>query len=89
MTARIRGRVQGVGFRWWVKQRAESLGLTGWVMNADDERAVELVAEGAAAALDELERLVNQGPQGARVETVEARRSPATGEFEHFGIVRS
>lgn len=89
MTARIRGRVQGVGFRWWVRQRAEALGLTGWVMNADDERAVELVAEGEASRLDELERLVNQGPQGARVETVEARRGPATGEYDRFGIVRS
>lgn len=89
MTARIRGRVQGVGFRWWVRQRAEALGLTGWVMNADDERSVELVAEGEASRLDELERLVNQGPHGARVETVEARRSPATGEYERFGIVRS
>lgn len=89
MTARIRGRVQGVGFRWWVRQRAEALGLTGWVMNADDERSVELVAEGEPTDLDELERLVNRGPQGARVEAVEARRSPATGEFDGFGIVRS
>ncbi|HET7645734.1 MAG TPA: acylphosphatase [Candidatus Limnocylindria bacterium] len=89
MTARIRGRVQGVGFRWWVRQRAEALGLTGWVMNADDERSVELVAEGEPSGLDELERLVTRGPQGARVETVEARRGPATGEFDRFGIVRS
>jgi acylphosphatase len=89
MTARIRGRVQGVGFRWWVRQRAEALGLTGWVMNADDERSVDLVAEGDVTALDELERLVNQGPHGARVETVETRRGPATGEFDRFGIMRS
>jgi acylphosphatase len=89
MTARIRGRVQGVGFRWWVRQRAEALGLTGWVMNADDERSVDLVAVGEPSGLDELERLVTRGPQGARVETVEARRGPATGEFDRFGIVRS
>jgi len=44
MTARITGRVQGVGFRWWVRRQAAQLGLTGWVMNADDERGVELVA---------------------------------------------
>ena len=89
LTARITGRVQGVGFRWWVRRHAEALGLTGWVMNADDERAVELVAEGPPDALDELERLMQRGPSGARVDAVEARREPASGEFDGFGIVRS
>ncbi|MFI5292438.1 MAG: acylphosphatase, partial [Candidatus Limnocylindrales bacterium] len=51
LTARLTGRVQGVGFRWWVRRHAEALGLTGWVMNANDERAVDLVAEGPPAAL--------------------------------------
>lgn len=88
LAARLTGRVQGVGFRWWVRTTAENLGLTGWVMNADDERAVELVAEGASDALDELERLLRAGPSGARVESVEARRLPASGEFDRFGIVR-
>ena len=46
LTARITGRVQGVGFRWWVRRHADALGLSGWVMNDNDERAVELVAEG-------------------------------------------
>ena len=45
LTARITGRVQGVGFRWWVRRHADRLGLVGWVMNADDERSVEIVAE--------------------------------------------
>jgi acylphosphatase len=88
LTARITGRVQGVGFRWWVRRHADGLGLTGWVMNANDERAVELVAEGAAEALDELERLIQQGPPGALVEAVERHREPASGEFDGFGIVR-
>jgi acylphosphatase len=88
LTARVTGRVQGVGFRWWIRRRAEALGLTGWVMNADDERAVELVAEGRADGLDELERLLHVGPDGARVERVAARREPASGEFDRFGIVR-
>lgn len=88
LAARLTGRVQGVGFRWWVRTIAEDLGLTGWVMNADDERAVELVAEGASDALDELERLLQAGPSGARVESVEARRLPASGEYDRFGIVR-
>ena len=88
LTARITGRVQGVGFRWWARRQAEALALTGWVMNADDERSVELVAEGASQALDELERRLHQGPSGARVERVDARREPASGEFDRFGIVR-
>jgi acylphosphatase len=88
MTARLTGRVQGVGFRWWVRTMAEDLGLTGWVMNADDERSVEVVAEGPPEALDALERLIREGPSGARVESVEARRAPASGEFDRFGIVR-
>lgn len=89
LTARITGRVQGVGFRWWTRRTAEALGLVGWVMNGDDERTVQLVAEGDPAALDELERLIRQGPSGARVESVEAQRGPASGEYERFGIVRS
>jgi acylphosphatase len=89
LTARITGRVQGVGFRWWVRRHAEALDLTGWVMNADDERSVDLVAEGGIQALDQLERLIRNGPSGARVESVECRREPASREFDGFGIVRS
>ena len=89
MTARISGRVQGVGYRWWARRQADQLGLLGWVMNADGERGVELVAEGEGEALDELERRLWQGPEAARVEKVEARRGPASGEFDGFGIVRS
>jgi len=58
-------------------------------MNADDERSVQVVAEGSAEALDKLERLLHQGPPGARVETVTARRGPPSGEFDRFGIVRA
>jgi acylphosphatase len=89
MTARVTGRVQGVGFRWWSRRQAETLGLVGWVMNGDDERSVELVAEGRPDALDELERRLRAGPDSARVEQVDARRSPASGEFNRFGIMRS
>lgn len=88
LTARVLGRVQGVGYRWWVVSQASGLRLTGWVMNADEERAVELVAEGEPAALDELERRLWSGPDGARVEDVQSRRGVASGEFERFGIVR-
>jgi acylphosphatase len=89
MTARVMGRVQGVGFRWWVRRHADALALTGWVMNVDDERSVEIVAEGEPGSLDDLERLLHDGPSGARVDSVEANRQPASGEFDGFGIVRS
>jgi acylphosphatase len=88
MTARVAGRVQGVGFRWWVRSRAAELGLTGWVMNSDDERGVELVAEGDPERLDALERMLWHGPRSARVELVEAEREPASGEFTRFEIGR-
>ena len=89
MTARVTGRVQGVGFRWWTRRQATALKLSGWVMNGDDERSVSVVAEGDAAALDELERRLGTGPQAASVESVRATRSPASGEFESFDIVKS
>jgi acylphosphatase len=88
MVARVLGRVQGVGFRWWARTRAEALGLTGWVANDPDERSVSLVAEGTAEQLDELERLLRIGPSSARVEQVEAKREPASGRFERFEISR-
>lgn len=89
LSARVIGRVQGVGFRWWARRQADELDLVGWVMNGDDERSVELVAEGDAEALAELERRLAQGPPGARVEQVEARRLTASGEYDRFGIMRS
>ncbi|MBA3587594.1 MAG: acylphosphatase [Chloroflexi bacterium] len=88
LTARVVGRVQGVGFRWWVRRHADRLGLVGWVMNAEDERSVDVVAEGEAAALAEFERMLHAGPSGAMVESVEVRRGPSSGEFDRFGIVR-
>lgn len=82
------GRVQGVGFRWWARRQAVQLGLTGWVRNDDDERTVEVLAEGASEQLQEFERQLRQGPHGARVETVDARWEPASGEFSSFEIGR-
>ena len=88
LSATVIGRVQGVGFRWWVRSAADRMGLTGWVMNGADERSVELVAEGPAASLDQLERLLSQGPPGAMVDRVEVTRSPASGSYGRFQITR-
>lgn len=67
--ARISGRVQGVGFRWFIREEARRLGLAGWVRNLPTGD-VELVAEGSPASLDVLARLIGKGPPGARVELV-------------------
>jgi acylphosphatase len=88
LSATVTGRVQGVGFRWWVRTTADRMGLTGWVMNGADERSVELVAEGPPRLLDQLERLLRQGPPGSVVDRVEATRSPASGSYGRFQITR-
>ena len=88
LTATIVGRVQGVGFRWWVRSAADRMGVTGWVMNGADERSVDLVAEGPPGALDQLEQLLRHGPPGAVVDRVEAARSPASGSYDRFQITR-
>jgi acylphosphatase len=88
LSARIVGQVQGVGYRWWARMRADELGLTGWVANDPDDRTVELVAEGQPAALDAFERMLRDGPAAARVERVDATREPASGGFQSFEITR-
>lgn len=66
----IRGRVQGVGFRWFVLKRARQIGLGGWVRNLPDG-AVEVAARGGAPGLEELEGTLRSGPAHARVDEVE------------------
>jgi acylphosphatase len=88
LTVRVIGRVQGVGYRWWVVDSASRLGLVGWVRNTDDERSVELVAEGDPASLDALEAQLGHGPGAARVDRVEASRGPPSGGMTRFEIRR-
>ena len=61
----VRGRVQGVGFRWWVRTQALELGLGGFARNLGDGR-VEVVAQGAAAACRELEARLDPSATGRR-----------------------
>ena len=88
LTARVRGRVQGVGYRWWAVDVATGLGLVGWVRNADDDEAVEVVAEGSPALLDTFVAELARGPSAARVEDVDATREPAAGGLTRFEIRR-
>lgn len=63
----IQGRVQGVGFRWFVQREASELELRGWVRNTE-EGEVEVVASGAEADLAELRSSLRRGPRGSRVD---------------------
>lgn len=69
------GRVQGVGFRWFVQRRADALGLQGWVRNLPDGR-VEVVAEGNEAAITALDAALRAGPRLASVQRVETSDYP-------------
>jgi acylphosphatase len=66
----IRGRVQGVGYRWWACGEARRLGLDGWVRNRVDG-SVELLAAGPATRVAELIELCHSGPAAARVSGVD------------------
>jgi acylphosphatase len=67
---RVRGRVQGVGFRYFVEQAAKRLGIRGWVRNVDDG-SVEVYAAGTPAKLSELAGLLWKGPRWAEVRGVD------------------
>ena len=65
----VRGRVQGVGYRYFVLRQADALGLTGYARNRADG-AVEVIAEGSAEALADLEARLGEGPAFAEVDGV-------------------
>lgn len=65
----VTGAVQGVGFRWFVRQHARALGLAGWVRN-EDSGAVRVAVEGSDADIAELVELIRPGPPGARVDAI-------------------
>ncbi|NYF77867.1 acylphosphatase [Granulicella arctica] len=65
----VKGRVQGVGFRWYVQREAAEIGLRGWVRNTTDGH-VEIVAAGEVNDLNELKTAVRKGSRGSRVDRV-------------------
>jgi acylphosphatase len=67
----ISGRVQGVGFRYFVRREAAALGLAGWVRNLPDGR-VEAFIEGTPSQLERMETLLRDGPALARVDALES-----------------
>jgi acylphosphatase len=65
----VKGRVQGVGFRWFVQREAAEIGLRGWVCNTEDGH-VEVLAAGEAGQLKDLVAALGRGSRGSRVDAV-------------------
>jgi acylphosphatase len=83
----VRGRVQGVGFRWFVEREAHVLGIAGWVRNNSDG-SVEVHAQGTRDQLSGLRSRLREGPRAARVDVVEeseARVTPGVSSFRIEG----
>jgi acylphosphatase len=80
----VRGRVQGVGYRYFAQHAAESLGLSGYVRNLDDGR-VEVYATGPEAKLSELAGMLYRGPRWADVRGVDEEQAPVQ-EYGSFHI---
>lgn len=82
----ITGRVQGVGFRYFVYRQASKLGLTGYTKNLYDG-SVETVAEGHQSALDNLHQYIKKGPSMSRVDRCLVEYKDYTGDFDSFNIL--
>ncbi len=81
----VRGRVQGVGFRWFVEREAHILGIAGWVRNNTDG-TVEMLAKGSPEQLKALRARLREGPRAARVDDVEEFEAQAAGPMTTFRI---
>ncbi|MFI5179391.1 MAG: acylphosphatase [Vicinamibacterales bacterium] len=81
----VSGRVQGVGFRYFILDAAEHEGLSGWVRNLPDGR-VEIEAEGDREAIDRFEGRVRRGPPAARIDTVDVNDEVPTSRPRGFRI---
>ena len=81
----VRGRVQGVGFRWFVEREAHMLGIAGWVRNNADG-SVEVLAMGTRDQLTGLRSRLQEGPRAARVDNVEESESKPVAGVRTFRI---
>ncbi|HPE37529.1 MAG TPA: acylphosphatase [Spirochaetales bacterium] len=83
--ALVRGRVQGVAFRYEARSLARSLGLKGWIRNLDDG-GVETWAEGPESAVNRYRAWLDKGPPGARVDSVDLSERPPCGVYPSFTV---
>jgi acylphosphatase len=85
MHATVEGRVQGVGFRYFVEEQALRLDVKGWVRNRWDQ-SVEVLAEGNRPALERLVAQLQRGPSAAYVSRLQVEWEQASGEFRDFRV---
>ncbi len=81
----LSGRVQGVGFRWFLQRKATELGLTGYVRNRPDGK-VEIEVEGAEDDVEEMIASAKRGPTFARVTDIDVEGKDFTGRYSTFEI---
>ena len=81
----VRGRVQGVGFRWFVEREAHILQIAGWVRNNPDS-TVEVFAQGTSEQLSGLYQRLREGPRASRVDEVEVAQADPTPGLTSFQI---
>ena len=81
----VRGRVQGVGFRWFVEREAHLLGVAGWVRNRSDG-SVEVLAQGSADQLAGLHGKLREGPRASRVDEVQVSNVQPDDAIRSFRI---
>lgn len=81
----VEGRVQGVGFRYFVLAKAQQLNITGWVRNTP-EGDVEVLGEGNREELEELLSALRKGPRSAFVTNIQEKWGTPTGEFQNFNV---
>lgn len=82
----VKGRVQGVGFRYFTKETAQKFGITGWVRNTVTGN-VEITAEGNSDQINNFILAVRKGPQSAFVSEFNIKWEEPTGEFKKFSII--
>jgi len=85
--AKITGRVQGVGFRWWAQARAEALGLSGWVRN-DATGSVSAEFHGPQRDVEAMVAELWSGPGASAVADVQSHRVAGAPSFSGFGVIR-
>ena len=81
----IKGDIQGVFYRAFIKERAEELKLTGYTKNLDRDK-IEIIVEGHEAKIKNFLEVIKQGPVNAEVEEFKTTRQKFTGEFSKFSV---